>query len=322
MALSWNQKFMLLIVATLIGLSIATLASLSGLGRVSDAYEARGQARAYESASLSMLNDWLALERLSESLAPDQVASYQQQLESLTAQAVALSESANTLPDEAIATSAQQIRAQVTKYTRLRSEWLALSQQLGLSPDTGLRATMSSAIEDGLRKISISIFNDDINIISSNYRDYLSTFEPSYAQVTREALERMQATVRDMDWQEIDIGKSVQAFADAFARAEQLIASLSGIESQLADIGASIRSLIAEQNHLLRTDLIVSTSERAEEARASSTRLIIATAAAVLAILIITLTTASRTLVKRLNDAVNLLTQVAGGDLSQRLEPG
>ena len=42
MALSWNQKFMLLIVATLIGLGLATTASLSGLGRVSDAYEARG----------------------------------------------------------------------------------------------------------------------------------------------------------------------------------------------------------------------------------------------------------------------------------------
>jgi len=322
MALSWNQKFMLLIVATLIGLAIATLASLSGLGRVSDAYEARGQARAYESASLSLLNDWLALERLSESLAPDQAGSYQQQLESLSPQALALSESATTLPDQAIATIAQQMRGQVTEYTRLRSEWLALNQQLGLNPDTGLRATMSSAIDDGLRKISLSIFNDDINIISSNYRDFLSTFEPSYAQATREALKRIQATVREMEWQEIDIGKSVQAFADAFARAEQLIASLSGIESQLADTGASIRSLITEQNHLLRTELIVATSLRAEEARTSSTWLIVATAAAVLAILIITLTTASRTLVKRLNDAVNLLTQVAGGDLSQRLEPG
>lgn len=322
MALSWNQKFMLLIVAVLIGLAIATLASLSGLGRVSDAYEARGQARAYESASLSLLNDWLALERLSESLAPGQVDHYQQQLESLSAQALALSESAAALPDEAIATTALQIREQVTEYTRLRSEWLALNQQLGLNPDTGLRAIMSSAIDDGLRKISISIFNDDINIISSNYREFLSTFEGAYAQATREALERMQTTVRDMEWQEIDLGKSVQAFADSFAQAEQLIASLSGIESQLADIGASIRSLITEQNHLLRTELIVATSLRAEEARTSSTWLIVATASAVLAILIITLTTASRTLVKRLNDAVNLLTQVAGGDLSQRLEPG
>lgn len=322
MALSWKQKFMLLIVATLIGLAIATMASLSGLGKVSEAYEARGKARAYESASLSLLNDWLALERLSESLTPDQVASYQAQLESLGAQSLALSESATALPDEAIAGIAKQVRDQVAEYTRLRSEWLALNRQLGLTPDDGLRATMSTAIDEGLRKISISIFNDDINIIASNYRDYLATFGASYDQATREAIERMQATVREMEWEEIDIGKSVQAFADAFARAEELIASLSALESQLADTGASIRSLISEQNNLLRTELIVTTSQRAEEARASSTWLIIATSAVVLVILIITLTAASRTLVKRLNDAVNLLTRVAGGDLSQRLEPG
>ncbi|PHQ26992.1 chemotaxis protein [Marinobacter guineae] len=322
MALSWKQKFMMLIVATLIGLAIATMASLSGLDKVSDAYEARGQARAYESASLTLLNDWLALERLSESLAPEQVESYQQQLESLSGQALALSESATTLPGDTINAIAQQIREQVAKYTRLRTEWLALNRQLGLTPDTGLRATMSSAIDDNLRKISISIFNDDINIISSTYRDYLSTFEASYAQTTREALDRMQTTVRDMEWQEIDIGKAVQAFDDAFAKAEQLITSLSTIENQLADAGASIRSQITEQNNLLRTELIVATSQRAEEARTSSTWLIIATAAAVLVILVITLTAASRTLVKRLNDAVRLLTQVAGGDLSQRLEPG
>ncbi|WP_417566440.1 methyl-accepting chemotaxis protein [Marinobacter sp.] len=322
MALSWKQKFMMLIIATFIGLAIATAASLSGLGKVSNAYEARGQARAYESASLTLLNDWLALERLSESLASEQVESYREQLESLTSQALALSESATNLPDDAIAAIAQKIREQVAEYTRLRTEWLALNQQLGLTADAGLRATMSSAIDDNLRKISISIFNDDINVISSTYRDYLSTFEASYAQATREALDRMLVTVRDMEWQENDIGKAVQAFDDAFAQAEQLVASLASIENQLADAGASIRSQITDQNNLLRSELIVATSQRAEEARASSTWLIIATAAAVLVILVITLTAASRTLVKRLNDAVNLLTQVAGGDLSQRLEPG
>ena len=42
MALSWKQKFSLLIAATFIGLAIAMLTSLSGLAKVSEAYEARG----------------------------------------------------------------------------------------------------------------------------------------------------------------------------------------------------------------------------------------------------------------------------------------
>ena len=322
MALSWKQKFLLLIVATLIGLAIATLASLSGLGKVSDAYEARSEARAYESASLTLLNDWLALERTSENLEPNQVENYQERLASLAVQSSALSESAGTLPGDAVKTTAQQIQEQVVEYTRLRTEWLALNQQLGLTPSSGLRATMSEAINDRLRQISISIFNDDINTIASTYRDYLSTFDPTYAESTREALARMQTTVTEMDWQEIDIGQAVQAFANAFSDAESLIANLSAIENQLSATGTRIRDLIAEQNTLLRQDIIVATSQQAEEARAASTWLIIATAAAVVIILILTLTTASRTLVKRLNETVNLLTRVAGGDLSQRLEPG
>ncbi|MBU2953840.1 methyl-accepting chemotaxis protein [Marinobacter sp. F3R08] len=322
MALSWKQKFMLLIVATLAGLAVATLASLSGLGRVSDAYEARGQAQAYESASLTLLNDWLALERGSGSLEPDQVENYQEQLVSLTSQAAALSQSAEVLAGDAVKTAAQQIHEQVAEYTRLRTEWLALNQELGLTSSHGLKAAMSAAIDDRLRKISISIFNDDINIISANYRDFLSTFNASYAQATREALARMQATVAEMDWQEIDIGKAVQTFDEAFSEAETLIGSLSAIETRLAATGIRIRTLITEQNQLLRQDIIVAASQQAEKARTASTWLIIATATVVLAILIITLTTASRTLVRRLNETVNLLTHVAGGDLSQRLVPG
>lgn len=321
MSLSWKQKFMLLIVATLIGLAIATMVSLGGLAKVSDAYDARGQARAYESASLALLNNWLAIERVSESLEPAQVDRYQEQLQSLAAQSLALKESAGALSDEAIDATAQEIRTQVEQYVQLRRDWLALSQQLGLTPADGLRAAMSNNINE-LRKISISMFDDDISIIASAYRDYLSTFDPAYAQTTREALERMLTIVRKMDWQDIDIGQAIQGVDDVFSEAEQLVASVSGAQSKVSDTGTRIRNLVTEQNDVLRRDVIVATSRQAEEARTSSTWLIIATAAAVLAILVITLTAASRTLVKRLNEAVGLLTQVAGGDLSQRLEPG
>lgn len=322
MALSWNQKFMLLIVATLIGLVLATTASLGGLDRVSDAYEARGQARAYESASLNLLNDWLAVERMSGNLEPSQVEAYQQQLASLAEQSAALSKAATALPDGDITEAARQIHQQVEEYTRLRTEWLALNRQLGLTPADGLRATMATAIDEKLRKISISIFNDDINTISATYRDYLDTMEPAYADATREAVERMKKTVIDMDWQEIDIGQAVKAFDDAFTQARGLIGQLSGIKGQLDDAGDRIRALITQQNNLLRQELIVATSQQAEQARSSSTWLILMTAGAVAVILILTLTTASRTLVRRLNATVDLLSHVASGDLSQRLSPG
>ncbi|MCM0612858.1 methyl-accepting chemotaxis protein [Marinobacter sediminum] len=322
MALSWKQKFTFLIAATFVGLAIALAASLSGLSKVSEAYEARSQARSYETASLHLMNDWLNADRLSENLTPDTVDSFQNQLASLETQAGELPTAAAKLSDPSIAETAAEIHDAVNNYTELRREWLGLSQTLGLTNSNGLKAKMAGIVESDLREISISIFNDDINIIASNYRDYLDTFDTSYAEKTREALARMQAVVKDMDWQEIEMGQSVQGFADAFAESDNIVKIIAGLETRLETIGADIRAMIISQGKSLRTGIIASTSAQAEEARTASSWLIIATSAAVLIVLILTLTAASRTLVRRLNEVVELLTRVASGDLSQRLQPG
>ncbi|MEA1081188.1 methyl-accepting chemotaxis protein [Marinobacter qingdaonensis] len=323
MALSWKQKFLLLIAATFLGLAIATLASLSGLAKVSEAYEARGQAQGYGAASLNLLNDWLAVERLSEDLTPDTADRFRVMLDSLLAQANELTELAAQLPTEAeTEAGAGEVRDRVQDYTELRREWLATSQTLGLTHNDGLKATLSGYVDNDLRAISISIFNDDINTIASNYRDYLDSFDPSYAEQTRDAIARMQAVVTDMEWQDIDIGQAVQGLATAFTEAETVVGDLAALEAQLEIRGSALRTLIDDQIDALNTGLIRTTSEQAVQARTASTWLILATSVVVLLVLVLTLTGASRTLVKRLNEVVRLLSQVASGDLSQRLAPG
>ena len=143
MALSWKQKFAVLIAATFVGLAIALAASLSGLSKVSEAYEARGQARSYQTASLSLMNDWLNSDRLSENLTPDLVGTFQTQLDSLETQATELTTSAEKLSEASIDESAEEIRDAVNQYTDLRREWLGLSQTLGLTNSDGLKAKMA-----------------------------------------------------------------------------------------------------------------------------------------------------------------------------------
>jgi methyl-accepting chemotaxis protein len=181
---------------------------------------------------------------------------------------------------------------------------------------------MSDIVENKLRAISISLFNDDINIVDANYGNYLDTYELVYAEKTSEAVVRMLAVVEEMEWQEIELGQAVQSFAAAFAEAEKLVEAISETERKLAANDANIQSMIVSQGRLLRTGLIASTSAQAVDSRQASTWLVIATSVTVLVVLILTLTAASRTLVRRLNEVVELLTQVASGDLSQRLLPG
>jgi methyl-accepting chemotaxis protein len=322
MSLSWKQKFALLIAATFVGLAIALAASLRGLNDVSEAYEARGQARSYQTASLNLMNDWLNIDRLSENLTPDTIDEFKADLTSLESQADELATAAKALPDESIADIAADIEDSITTYTELRRDWLSLSQTLGLTNSDGLKAKMSDIVENELRAISISLFNDDINIVDANYGNYLDTYEAIYAEKTSEALVRMLSVVEEMEWQEIELGQAVQNFSATFMEAEKLVKAISETERKLEVTGANIQTMIASQGKSLRTGIIASTSAQAVDSRKASSWLVIATSVAVLAVLILTLTGASRTLVRRLNEVVELLTEVASGDLSQRLAPG
>ena len=322
MSLSWKQKFALLIAATFVGLTVALAASLSGLNKVSEAYEARGQARSYQTASLNLMNDWLNTDRLSGNLTPEMIDGFKAQLVSLESQSGELAVAAKDLADTTIADMAANIDDSIINYAELRRDWLQLSQALGLTNSDGLKAEMSDIVENKLRAISISLFNDDINIVDANYGNYLDTYELVYAEKTSEAVVRMLAVVEEMEWQEIELGQAVQSFAAAFAEAEKLVEAISETERKLAANDANIQSMIVSQGRLLRTGLIASTSAQAVDSRQASTWLVIATSVTVLVVLILTLTAASRTLVRRLNEVVELLTQVASGDLSQRLLPG
>ncbi|WP_336366143.1 methyl-accepting chemotaxis protein [Marinobacter sp. C2H3] len=322
MALSWKQKFYLLIGATFVGLAVVLLSALSGLDKVSSAYEARGAATSYESASLGLLNDWLVSERLAEELDASGVDAYLTRLDSLNAQAKSLVTSAKALDDAKITDAAVKIRDAVAGYTDLRRQWLDTSQVLGLTYNDGLKAKLADYVNNGLRQISISLFDKDTNTLAGAYRDYLDSYDPAYAKTIHETLDKMIATVDDMDWRDNVIGESILGFANTFKDVEGVVGKLSTLKSELDQRGSAIRELITAQGEAIRTGLVVSTSALAEDARGTATGFIVVIGLVVLIVLVITLIAASRTLVRRLGDVVGLLRQVAAGDLSQRLTPG
>ncbi|EMP56169.1 methyl-accepting chemotaxis protein [Marinobacter santoriniensis NKSG1] len=322
MALSWKQKFYLLIAATFVGLAVVLLTSLSGLSKVTDAYEARGEARNYEAASLTLLTDWLTVERVSDDLSTDKVDDYLKRLASLKQQSEELAQRAASLPDPAISGMAENIRKAMAQYTQLRQQWLESSQELGLTYSDGLKAKLTTYVNDDLRKIVISLFDNDINTISSIYRDYLETYDPANAKTIRDTLDHMTGVVQEMDWQDTVIGEAVLGFEKAFNEAQAVIGKLSGMETELQSLRQTIHNQITDQDEALRTGLIISTGTTAEQARGTATWFVVIIAAIVLAVLVLTLTAASRTLVRRLDEVVGLLSRVASGDLSQRLQTG
>ena len=322
LSLSWRQKFWLLIAATFIGLVLVALSALKGLDEVSESYQARSTANAYENASLTLWSDWLKVESLSGGLDSEDVEGYQQLLDELVAQSGQLVTLANTIADDQVQDSAGQIRDQITRYVELRRQWLEQRQALGLSSSDGIYGELTEAMDEGLRQISISIMNDDIEKAMTSYSDYLTNFTAESAAKTREAITGMREVITSMDWEENDLGLAVTRFGDAFDRAETHIGEILKSERELASLGSELEATIEQQNDSLRTGLIARTADRAEGARDASAWLVIIVSAVVLVILVVTLSQASRVLVSRLRDAAALLSRVAGGDLSQRLREG
>ncbi|WP_417547425.1 methyl-accepting chemotaxis protein [Marinobacter segnicrescens] len=322
LSLSWRQKFGLLIAATLIGLVLVALAALRGLDQVSESYEDRSSANRYQNASLTLWGEWLRVETLSNDLEAAEVDQYQQQLDALENQAAQLVAQAGAISDEGIQATATEIREQVSGYVALRRQWLEQRQALGLNPSSGIHGELTKAMDEGLRQISISIMNDDIELAMTTYSDYLNNFTPESAEQTHQAIDGMEETITNMNWGDNDLGLAVKAFAGAFERAEGQINAIIGTEQQLASLGSELEAVIERQNQSLETGLVASTTARAEQARDASAWLVIIVSGVVLVVLVVTLTQASRTLVGRLKDAATLLSRVAAGDLSERLQIG
>lgn len=322
LSLSWKHKFWLLIAATLVGLVLVTLSALRGLDQVSGSYEARADANTYETASLTLWGEWLKVEGRSPGLQPSGVDEYERLLNSLNTQADELLALGSSLGDADIAETASTIETRIAEYVAMRTEWLEQRSRLGLSGTQGIRGELNTAMNEGLREISISVLNDDIEMAMAAYSDYLSSFNQESAATTYQAIEGMEGVISDMGWEDNDLGQSVQAFSAAFARADALAQTIVGMEQQLADLGKDLEAVIEAQNASLRSGLVARTSAQADAARSESAWLTIIVSAIVLIVLVVTLTQASHTLVGRLNDAVKLLTRVAGGDLSGRLSPG
>jgi methyl-accepting chemotaxis protein len=322
LSLSWRQKFWLLIGATFIGLVLVALAALRGLDQVSESYDARSTANAYENASLSLWNEFLKVESLGAGLGTDEVERYQQLLEALNQQAAQLVTLADGIADEQLRSTARQIGEQIDRYVDLRRQWLEHRQVLGLSSSAGIHGELTKAMDEGLREISISIMDDEIQLAMTNYADYLNNFTPESAERTNQAIAGMQEIIANMNWEENDLGLAVSTFARAFGRAETRTSIIVDSEQRLATLGNDLEAMIENQNQSLESGLIARTIASAEQAKSASAWLIILVSAVVLVVLVVTLTQASRTLVSRLHDAVGLLSGVAGGDLSQRLRVG
>lgn len=319
--LSWQQKFRALIALTLISLILMVAASLWASHSVSSALQARERAAAYASASTELMNHWWRQNALRQQITPDLQQAFNEGLGDLQELVGQLLTQAQALEDDATVQHAQQIQTVLLEELAQQRQWLNLNQALGLTPFEGQRKALSEKGK-ALEAISFDLIKPFIAGSLSSQRDYLSTFDPAFAQMTLTAIGKLQEQITDLEWQDTPIGKNVQGYAQAFADANGNIERINATNQRLRQLGEQLQTRIDEQAQALQSGLLLRRTQEAEQARLSALWMMGLSFLAVAALLCFTLLQASRTLVSRLRNVIQLLSQVASGDLTGKLPVG
>ncbi|CAM3022601.1 methyl-accepting chemotaxis sensory transducer [Ectopseudomonas mendocina] len=319
--LSWQQKFRALIALTLISLMLMAAASLWASHSVSSALQARERAAAYASASTELMNHWWRQNALRQQITPDLQQAFNEGLGDLQELVGQLLTQAQALEDDATVQHAQQIQTVLLEELAQQRQWLNLNQALGLTPFEGQRKALSEKGK-ALEAISFDLIKPFIAGSLSSQRDYLSTFDPAFAQMTLTAIGKLQEQITDLEWQDTPIGKNVQGYAQAFADANGSIERINATNQRLRQLGEQLQTRIDEQAQALQSGLLLRRTQEAEQARLSALWMMGLSFLAVAALLCFTLLQASRTLVSRLRNVIQLLSQVASGDLTGKLPVG
>ena len=319
--LSWKQKFRLLIVITLASLALMTASSFWSSQRLEQALQARENATAYSGASATLMNHWLRLANDRRTLTPEGETAFQADLQALGELAGQYASAADGLDDPQVSQAAQAIEQLLREDIRLQQDWLQQSRELGLTPFDGQRASLAEAAK-GLERMTISLIQPFIVDALNNQRDYLATFNPAYAQRVHAALGELHNKVVDLDWQDTQVGQSASAFSTAFAAADQTIVKISDNEKRLLDKGRQIDAAIDEQSERLQQGVLSRTTQQAAQASRTANWAMGLTFVLVSLFMLLTLSQASRLLMAQLDRVIALLSQVAAGNLTARLEVG
>ncbi|KAA1175861.1 methyl-accepting chemotaxis protein [Marinobacter salinexigens] len=318
---SWRQKLNALMLSTPIGLAVIVGVVMWGLSTVSSSYRAIYDVFDYKVMSNDVLIAWSSAEQSVAAMDASNTDAVRAGLDVLEQGAADLVVQSRAFGEAKVSESAKRIAGEAEHYVTLRKAWLDDVTALGFSDSEGVRLELETALGD-LEDLSISLLDEPVEKLVVASRQYVQTRDSAFARDAEEALASLDVIVDDYDWQDSVIGQNIQTFRNVFARAKAILSSVSEKESDISQAGRNLQGGVVEQNQLLENGLIRTTMADAEQAEASARVASVGTALVFAPVLMIALVFISRTLVRRLASVVQLLSDVSGGDLTRKLDPG
>ena len=319
--LSWRQKFRMLIVVTLTGLTIIAGAIFWGLEAVSSSYESVYQISRYETSASNLVTKLNAVEKQLNTLSGDDQSEPLAKLNELTSDAKALQRQASQLNDPGTIRFAESIYTEAERYVTLRREWLRQMSVLGLSDATGIRQELAVVMTE-LKSLSFSLIDEAVSEVESTSSKYINTRDPALSEVSSRAIEVLENIIEKHDWKSIVIGEVTSLYRTVFDRTDVLLQQIAITSNSAEKAGDNLQQQVISQNEALQSGLIARTLLSAENAKVSAKMVSIGSILLFAPFLVLVLFLTSRALVSQLNRVVELLSRVSEGDLTKKLSLG
>ncbi|MEO0442349.1 MAG: methyl-accepting chemotaxis protein [Pseudomonadota bacterium] len=316
--LSWKQKLTTVVVLTLIGLAVVAIFAFIGLYTVNNSALKQQVAATYKQATLSFKHDLLALELSSLGINADNIDGFSAEITALVDKAQTMEEEAQALGYSELISSAQRIIELAKSYQNARQRWRENRESLGFAENQGVLKRIFSA-SNTLAEQSFSMIEADVSALITGQKSYLITKSANDEAKTEAALSNLETTVIDMDWQDIDIGKAVASYREAFSEARQLVNLERDIINEMQPLLKALNATSLELNQHLDDIVIQRVLAQAKQAKSKATRVIAIAATLVALIILISLGMTARQLSSQISQMQALMKRVAEGDFSTQL---
>jgi methyl-accepting chemotaxis protein len=317
--LSWKQKLITLIVVTLLGLILVAGSAYIGFNRVNESVEQQMATSEYKQLSLTFSNDLLSLNASSRELTPDNAAQYKARISSLKENVAVLTEKANGLHDSEMAKTATKLSSVADQYFSLVNAWLDNSAQLGFTLKDGERAKLVAAANE-MKRMSFTMTKEQIDLALGTQSSYLNTLKIEDERIIDKALKNLTALVKNMEWEDNMMGKSIMGYAKEYHIVKQFVDKQRELDKQINPVFAQLTEDIAHQNKYLDEVVSEKVLTQAHQAQSSAVSTMLVASLGVGLVIFITLARISRQLNVQLREMQDFLKMLADGDFSQQLE--
>ena len=316
--ISWKQKLLLVIATTLIGLIMVTGSGFIGLDSVNSRFTEQKAASDYNTYSIALGSQLLELKIQSKELSAENRKFFLEDLEDLNLIVNNMQLMSAGLNYKELTEFSNRLSELVAAYVEGNKKILDGRAIIGFSASEGKLKKLAAA-QQTLEKNSFSMIEDDVSSMITGQKGYLITQSYQDKQKLEKGLSNLEATVIDMDWHSIEIGKAVVNYRKAYNDISGLIENEAKIARELTPVLNELSLIVRQQKKFLDENVIEQVVLEAEEAKKAATKIMLIASLIVGIVIFISLGAISRALNIQLHEMQEFLKQVAEGDFSKEL---